>query len=304
MTLKLYGLRAGESLDCNNSDDLLKDALHLSQTRTALYLLFKMRDRLTEDMRTSTDRTLKETSSISAPSNIEEFPSCVSSGDIAVDVAAHCLFKHVEHQLQYGDHNNKRNLLCDKLTVLTVQDNGLNSIISSLLLTPDDFQSRQQAQNVTQFILDWLLEFLSKTKPDPCLMSVAPHLLSRVAFMYAAFFELYLSHLLRWAENMTPYVCSSEKDCHNSKGIQWRYKYQEHSLKLQEKEKQHFTFTSLVNHLRRLVTGPASIADITKKELQCRFAERESLVKSTDCRKTLDTLDLNIWKDISASVPF
>jgi len=46
--------------------------------------------------------------------------------------------------------------LSDRLKILAQQENGLNSIISSLLLTPDDCQSRQQAQNVTQFILDWL----------------------------------------------------------------------------------------------------------------------------------------------------
>ncbi len=83
-----------------------------------------------------------------------------------------------------------------------------------------------------------------------------------------------------------------------------RYNFQEHSLKLPDKAKQHLTFRNLVNHLGHLITGPTSIADITKKELQCRFAERESLVKSTDCRKTLGTLYLNIWKDISAFVPF
>ena len=83
-----------------------------------------------------------------------------------------------------------------------------------------------------------------------------------------------------------------------------RYKFQEHSLKLQDKAKQHLTFTNLVNHLGHLVTGPASIADITKKELQCRFAERESLLNSVECRKAFGTLDLNIWKDISAFVSF
>ncbi|KAJ7392922.1 hypothetical protein OS493_008162 [Desmophyllum pertusum] len=61
---------------------------------------------------------------------------------------------------------------------------------------------------------------------------------------------------------------------------------------------------NLVNHLGHLVTGPVSIADVTKKELQCRFAERESSVKSGECRKTLDTLDLNIWEDICALIPF
>ena len=104
MTLKLYGLRVGESLDSNNSNNLLKDSSHVSQTRAALHLLSKMRDRLTEDIRTSTssDRTFKESSLFSPPSDVEEFPNFVSSEDVAVDVAAHCLFKHVEHQLQYG----------------------------------------------------------------------------------------------------------------------------------------------------------------------------------------------------------
>jgi len=46
--------------------------------------------------------------------------------------------------------------LDDKLKILAEQENGLNSIISSLLLTPDDCRSTQQAQNVTQFILNWL----------------------------------------------------------------------------------------------------------------------------------------------------
>ena len=41
--------------------------------------------------------------------------------------------------------------------MLAKQENGLKSIISSLSLTPDDCQSIQQAQNVTQFILDWIL---------------------------------------------------------------------------------------------------------------------------------------------------
>lgn len=109
MTLKLYGVRVGESQcgNINNTSDLLKDAFHLSQTRAAIHLLSKMRDRLTEDMRTSQDRAPfkgKESSSSSVSSNIyiEEFPSSISSEDIAVDVASHCLFKHVEHQLQFG----------------------------------------------------------------------------------------------------------------------------------------------------------------------------------------------------------
>ena len=102
ITLKLYGLTAGESLNCNNGSDLLKDAFHLSETKAALHLLSKMRDRLNEDMKTTRDRSFKESSSISPMSNLEEFPSFASSQDIAIDVSAHCLFKHVEHHLQYG----------------------------------------------------------------------------------------------------------------------------------------------------------------------------------------------------------
>jgi len=190
--------------------------------------------------------------------------------------------------------------VCDKLKILAEQENGLKSIILSLLLTPDDCRSRQQAQNVTQFILDWLLEFLSKTKPDPCLMSIPPHLLSRVAFMCTPFFELYLSHILRWAENMAPNICSIEKDYCTSRGIQWRFIFQDHTLKLQDKAKQHLSFASLISHFEHLVTGPSVIADVTKKELYSRFAERESLIKSVEFRTSPDTLDLNIWEDISA----
>lgn len=102
MTLKLYGLRVGESLDCSSITDLHKDAFHLSQTRAALQLLSKMRDRLAEDMKNSQVKAFKESSSRSPLSKVEEFPSAVTSEDIAMDVAAHCLFKHVEHHLQYG----------------------------------------------------------------------------------------------------------------------------------------------------------------------------------------------------------
>lgn len=105
MTLKLYGIRVGEWLDCSTSNDLHKDAFHLSQTRAAVQLLYKMRDRLTEDMKNSQDRVFrvfKESSSTAPLSKVEKFPSAVTSEDIAVDVAAHCLFKHVEHHLQYG----------------------------------------------------------------------------------------------------------------------------------------------------------------------------------------------------------
>ena len=102
MTLKLYGLRTGESLDCSTSTDLHKDALHLSQTRAAVQLLSKMRDRLTEDMKSTQDRGFKESPSTSPLSKVEIFPSAVTSEDIVMDVAAHCLFKHVKHQLQYG----------------------------------------------------------------------------------------------------------------------------------------------------------------------------------------------------------
>ena len=112
MTLKLYGVRLGESLDCScTSSGLDKDAFHLSQTKAAVQLLSKMRGRLTEDMKTSQERVFKENSSTYPLSKVEEFPSAVTSDDIAVDVAAHCLFKHTEHQLQYG---GKLPILCIK----------------------------------------------------------------------------------------------------------------------------------------------------------------------------------------------
>ena len=79
-----------------------------------------------------------------------------------------------------------------------------------------------------------------------------------------------------------------------------RFMFQDQTLKLQDKAKQHLTFASLVNHFEHLVTGPSFIADATKKELHSRFAERESLIKSVEFRKSSDTLDLNIWEDISA----
>lgn len=82
------------------------------------------------------------------------------------------------------------------------------------------------------------------------------------------------------------------------------FKFQENSLKLQDKAKQHLTFASLIDHLEHLVTGPSSIADVTKKELQSRFAQRESLIKSVEFRKSPDTLDLNIWEEICAFLPF
>ena len=102
MTLKLYALNVGEWLDCSTSSDLHKDAFRLSQTRAAVQVLSKMRDRLTDDMKSTQDRIFKETSSTSPLSKAEEFPSAVTSEDIAIDVAAQCLFKHVKHQLQYG----------------------------------------------------------------------------------------------------------------------------------------------------------------------------------------------------------
>ena len=82
-----------------------------------------------------------------------------------------------------------------------------------------------------------------------------------------------------------------------------RFLSQEHTFKLQDKAKQHLTFTSLINHLEHLVAGPSSIADVTKKELQSRFVERESLIKSVVSRKSSDTLDLNIWEDIFVFLP-
>ena len=59
--------------------------------------------------------------------------------------------------LYFVDPQRRRKLLFEKLHVLAEQDNGLRSIITSLLLTPDDCQSGQQAKDVMQFLLDWLL---------------------------------------------------------------------------------------------------------------------------------------------------
>ena len=101
MALKVYGLTVGETQDSSNTSDLLDDAFHLSRTRAAIHLLCKMRDRLTEGMRDFQEKALKEVSS-SSLSDVEEFPSLITSEDIAMDVAAHCLFKHVEHQLTFG----------------------------------------------------------------------------------------------------------------------------------------------------------------------------------------------------------
>ena len=101
LTLKLYGMTIGETQTCGNDEELLRDFCHLSQTRAALYLLCKMRDSLTEDIRMSQEKTVK-TSLESSTSNVGEFPSAVSSGEVAVDVTAQCLFKYVQHQLKVG----------------------------------------------------------------------------------------------------------------------------------------------------------------------------------------------------------
>ena len=101
LTLKLYGMTIGETQTCGNNEELLRDFCHLSQTRAALYLLCKMRDSLTEDIRISQEKTVK-TSLESSTSNVGEFPSAVSSGEVAVDVTAQCLFKYVQHQVKVG----------------------------------------------------------------------------------------------------------------------------------------------------------------------------------------------------------
>ncbi|CAH3018690.1 unnamed protein product [Porites evermanni] len=302
LTLKLYGMTIGETQTCGNNEELLRDFCHLSQTRAALYLLCKMRDRLTEDIRISQEKTVK-TSLESSTSNVGEFPSAVSSGEVAVDVTAQCLFKYVQHQVKVGDPQRRRKLLFGKLHVLAEQGNGLRSIITSLLLTSDDCQSGQQANDVMQFLLEWLLEFLSKAStPHPSLMSIPPHLLRRVAFMYDAFFKIYLSHLQSWAENMVPKVCCSRDDCHTSRGILWRFKLHETSQNRQGKDDGHLTFTNLVNHLRHLATGGDFVADATKKQLQSCLVLGESKVSSIDNTKTFHSLNLNIWEDICSLV--
>lgn len=302
LTLKLYGLTVGDTQNCTDISDFLTDSFHLSQTRAAVQLLCKMRDRLTEDMRSFQGKPLKKCDSSTSSTSLMEFPGSITSADISMNAAAHCLFKHVQHQLKFGlkDVSKNKRVLCDKLTELAKQDNGLTSIIASLVLTPDDCQSTQDSKTVTQLILEWVLEFFARCKPDPRLMTTPPHILTRVAFMYPAFFELYLSHLLSWAENMTPYVCSNEEKCCTPRGIQWRYQVQERSVRLQDIENGHLAFTNLADHLRLLITGPASVADATYRELQCRFVERESVIDSRRCRNTFDSLNLNIWEDLGA----
>ena len=103
LMLKLYGMKVGDTYtwDCGNNGDLLTDACHLSRTKAAFHLLSKMRDRLTKDTSLTLDKHLTATSRFPSSSK-EEFPSAVSSEEVCVDVTAHCLFKHVEHQLQHG----------------------------------------------------------------------------------------------------------------------------------------------------------------------------------------------------------
>ena len=101
LVLKLYGVAVGGNQDCGEKSALLADAFHLSQTKAAFKILCKMRDRLTEDMAPSQDKTLKASSR--APlSNAEEYPSAVSSEEVCMDATVHCLFKHVEHLLKFG----------------------------------------------------------------------------------------------------------------------------------------------------------------------------------------------------------
>lgn len=102
MILKLYVLKVGEWLDCSISNDLYKDVLYLSQIRVVVQLLFKMRDRFIEDMKSIKDRIVKEIFLIFFLLKVEEFLSVVILEDIVVDVVVQCLFKYVEYQLQYG----------------------------------------------------------------------------------------------------------------------------------------------------------------------------------------------------------
>lgn len=71
-------------------------------------------------------------------------------------------------------------------------------------------------------------------------------------------------------------------------------------MRLQDIENGHLAFTNLADHLRLLITGPASVADVTYRELQCRFVERESVIDNRRCRNTFDSLNLNIWEDLGA----
>ena len=102
LTLKLYGLTVGDTQNCTDISDFLTDSFHLNQTRAAVQLLCKMRDRLTEDMRSFQGKPLKKCDSSTSSTSLMEFPGSITSADISMNAAAHCLFKHVQHQLKFG----------------------------------------------------------------------------------------------------------------------------------------------------------------------------------------------------------
>lgn len=57
----------------------------------------------------------------------------------------------------FVDVSKNKRVLCAKMTELAKQDNGLTSIIASLVLTPDDCQYTQDTETATQLILEWVL---------------------------------------------------------------------------------------------------------------------------------------------------
>ena len=72
LTLKLYGLTVGDTRNCTDISDFLTDSFHL------------------------------KCDSSTSSTSLMEFPGSITSADISMNAAAHCLFKHVQHQLKFG----------------------------------------------------------------------------------------------------------------------------------------------------------------------------------------------------------
>lgn len=307
--LKLYGVTEGETQDCIKNEDLMRDAVHLSRTKATFQLLCKMRARLNKDMirsqdNTSNPDTLNVTSIVTSKS--QELDVAVDPEEVCISITGDCLFKHVEHKLKFGDLCKNRVTLSDKLEVLAKQENGLRSILTALLYACNDSNYVQQSHQVTQFILDWLTEFLTCSKPHSLLMSLPPHLLCRLSFMYDAFSKLYLSQLLCWADKMAPSISASESDCLTVRGVQWRFMVcSTESRDSRAIDENHLSFSNLLNHFDHVLNGPDSIADPMKKEMHSRWVK--NFVAGTPlCDDSLNSklkLKLNVWEDISGFFP-
>lgn len=300
--LKLYDVTVGETQDCSKNENLLTDATHLSQNKGAFQLLCKMRSRLTEDM-TFTPHETPEASPMFTLSRSQDFLTAVGPEEVCINAMSNCLFKHVLHYFKFGDPCTHKVLLTEKLGVLAEQENGLRSILTALLCPHDDCQYEQQSNEVNQFILDWLTEYLSYNEPHPRLMSLPPHLLCRLSLTHDRFCKLYLSQLWSWADSMAPSIWTNEKDCHTNRGVQWRYMVSGALLQDDQASSQnHLSFPNLLNHLSHLVTGPDFIADVAKNEMRSRLVERYS-TGTHACNDSLSS-NLNIWEDIFELIHF